>query len=273
MLRSRVLTALVMAAVLLTAIFTLDPLPLTVGLALLVLVIGGWEGAGLAGLGGALARTVWIAFLLAFGAGLLLLIHQPGAAVFLFAIATGIWLGHCIALAWPDRGRPTGDELQWRKLFDLSLILGAAFISLAWLHAGSPWLVLALILVIAGADIGAYFTGHAIGGTKLAPRISPGKTRSGAVGGMVVGALAGAATSQLPDVPYGPLTGLGAGALLALLSIGGDLTLSLMKRHRGVKDTSNLLPGHGGILDRIDSLGAAAPAFALLVWFTRAVAA
>lgn len=268
MLKSRVLTALVLAVLLLSAIFGLAPPPLTGLLALLVLVIGGWEAAALAGLQDTVGRILWILVLLAAGAGLVLLIHRPQVPGYLFAAATAFWLFLCTWLARPERGRPRGSEWQPGKLLELGLVLGFAFIAFAWLHATSPWVLFALILVIAAADIGAYFTGHAIGGAKLAPRISPGKTRSGALGGIAAAAAAGAGTSFLVDVPYSPLIGLVAGAALGLLSIGGDLTISRLKRHRGIKDTSNLLPGHGGILDRIDSLGAAAPAFALLIWFT-----
>ena len=111
----------------------------------------------------------------------------------------------------------------------------------------------------------------------MASKISPGKTWSGALGGIVLAALICMLVIwQLPDSPVGG-TPIGAwmlaifavaGALLAILSIGGDLTISLMKRHRGMKDTSTLLPGHGGLLDRFDSLAAATPAFALIIWWS-----
>lgn len=272
MLRSRFLTALVLAVLLLSAIFGLSTVPLTLILALLVLVIGGWEGAGLAGLASAPARVLWILGLLAAGAGLVLLSHDRTATGIVFAAGTVFWAGLCTWLARPDRGRPKAMEVQPLKLALIAAILLFAFLAFAWLHVISPWLLLALLLIIAAADIGAYFTGHAIGGTKLAPRISPGKTRSGAIGGVLFAGVVGAATTALPEPVYGIAVGIAAGMLLALLSIGGDLTLSLMKRHRGLKDTSKLLPGHGGILDRIDSLGAAAPAFAWLVWLSTGAA-
>ena len=272
MLRSRVLTSLVLAGLLLGAIFGLSTVPLTLLLALLVLVLGGWEGAGLAGLEAAPARAGWIVLLLAAGTGLVLLTHDRAATGALFAAGTVFWLALGSWLAAPDRGRPRDRELQPLKLAVVAAILLFAFAAFAWLHVINPWLLLALLLIIAAADIGAYFTGHAIGGARLAPRISPGKTRSGALGGIVAAGLAGLGGSALPDAPYGPFVGFVAGTVLALLSIGGDLTISLMKRHRGLKDTSRLLPGHGGILDRIDSLGAAAPAYALLVWISSGAA-
>jgi phosphatidate cytidylyltransferase len=130
----------------------------------------------------------------------------------------------------------------------------------------SPWLVVMLLILIAAADTFAYFTGRHFGGPKLAPRISPGKTLSGAAGGligaMVLTALSAAA---LPDSPFTPLTGALLGLGLGMISIAGDLFISLLKRQRALKDTSALLPGHGGILDRFDSLVAALPFFALAV--------
>jgi phosphatidate cytidylyltransferase len=272
MLRSRILTALVLAALLSIAIFGLSTVPLTVVLAVLVLMIGGWEAAGLAGLNSTPGRVAWILALLAAGAGLVLLSHDRTATGAVFASGTLFWVGLCTWLTHPDRGRPHATEFQALKLIVLGVILLFAFLAFAWLHVVSPWLLLALLLIIAAADVGAYFTGHAIGGTKLAPRISPGKTRSGAYGGIAFAGLIGGATAAMPDASYSVSVGVLAGVALAVLSIGGDLTLSLMKRHRGVKDTSRILPGHGGILDRIDSLGAAAPAFALLVWLSRGAA-
>lgn len=273
MLSARVPTALVLAALLLSAIFLLSSVTVAALLALLVLVIGGWEAAGLAGLRPPAARIVWLLALLAGGAGLVVLSHDRTAIGAVFLLGTLFWLGLCVWLSRPDFGRPETERLQPVKLLLLAIILLSAFIAFAWLHVGSPWQLFALFLIIAAADTGAYFTGHAIGGAKLAPRISPGKTRSGAIGGVLAAGLAGAGGSLLPELPYSVAVGFLAGAALGLLSIGGDLTISLMKRHRGLKDTSRLLPGHGGILDRIDSLGAAAPAFALLIWLTGTPAA
>jgi phosphatidate cytidylyltransferase len=140
------------------------------------------------------------------------------------------------------------------------------------IHASQPnghrWLLLALFLVWS-ADTGAYFAGRALGGKlfggrKLAPRISPNKTIEGLLGGLLlalvvamIGApLAGATVDQLPAV-----------ALVSLVSVGfsvfGDLFESMLKRHVNVKDSGNLIPGHGGVLDRVDSVLAALPVFAL----------
>ncbi|MDN5872977.1 MAG: phosphatidate cytidylyltransferase, partial [Sinobacteraceae bacterium] len=130
---------------------------------------------------------------------------------------------------------------------------------------GAEKLIFALALVWA-ADTGAYFAGRAVGGAKLAPRVSPGKTRSGALGGLVaalVWSLCGAVFAF--RLGWEPLL-LGfcvLGVVSAAMSIAGDLGMSMFKRMSGVKDSGSILPGHGGILDRVDSLLAAAPLFML----------
>ncbi|MEN1729685.1 MAG: phosphatidate cytidylyltransferase [Pseudomonadota bacterium] len=142
----------------------------------------------------------------------------------------------------------------------------AAWLAIAWLQQQSPWLPVLLIIIIAAADVGAYFTGRSVGGPKLAPRISPGKTWSGVAGGIVAAfIITTIAVLVLPDSPFSPWLAGTIALGLAAISVGGDLFFSLLKRQRGIKDSSHLLPGHGGILDRIDSLGAALPFFALAV--------
>ncbi len=123
--------------------------------------------------------------------------------------------------------------------------------------------IIALILVTKSSDIGAYFTGTAIGSRKLIPWLSPGKTWEGLVGGIVFAAAVGAGLAGLTgaglggavlELPISPMIAAGLGALLAVVGQAGDLTISLFKRDAGFKDSSNLLPGMGGVLDVIDSL-------------------
>ncbi len=147
-------------------------------------------------------------------------------------------------------------------------LVGLAGVALVWLRAdaavGRADLFLVMLPVWA-SDVGAYVAGRLIGGPKLAPRISPGKTRSGAVGGLVAGALAGVGVALVAGAAGGALgqAALVAG-LLAAVSQAGDLLESAVKRHYGVKDSGWLIPGHGGLLDRLDGVLAAAPAAALL---------
>ena len=267
-LKSRIATAVVLASGVIAALLLLPVLWLNLVLALLLLVAGGWEATRLAGLRAPLARAVWITALCAAGAGTVWLAHEPANVPRMLATAVGAWIVLAAWLLRPELGRAGADRFQPLKLLIVGAVLLAAFFSISWLHVYNPWSVIYLIGLIAAADIGAYFSGHRFGGRKLAPRISPGKTWSGAVGGLLAAMAAAALASPLlPGVPFGPAVAACGAAVLVVLSVCGDLVISLLKRHRGLKDTSNLLPGHGGMLDRVDSLAAAAPAFALLIWW------
>lgn len=132
------------------------------------------------------------------------------------------------------------------------------------LHAHSPYLVLLLVLLVAAADSGAYFSGKTFGKNKLVPQISPGKTREGLLGGFIAAlivAFIGASLLGLSGANFRHFMYLSA--IVALMSVAGDLFISLMKREAGAKDSGNILPGHGGILDRVDGLIASLPLFAL----------
>lgn len=268
MLKSRVITAVVLAALVVAALLLLPTSWLSGVLALMFLVAGGWESARLAGLENAFAQAAWILLLCAAGAVLIWFMHVGSAVPLILGGATAGWLALCAWLRFPGFGRPRGNEFQPFKLVVVGLILLAAFVAISWLHFHSPWRVIFLILVIAAADIGAFFTGHRFGGPKLAPVISPGKTWSGVAGGLVAAIVVAAVASRLvPDIPVSPVVAAFFAVLLVVFSICGDLLISLFKRHRGLKDTSALLPGHGGMLDRVDSLSAAAPLFALMLWW------
>ena len=267
MLKSRVITSVVLATLVVSALLLLPPTWLSVPLALMFLVAGGWESARLAGLAGAAARVAWILVLCLAGAGLIRAAHAPAIVPVIFGAAVVGWLLLALWLLFPGLGRGGTNRFQPTKLLVVGAILLAAFISIAWMHATSPWLVIHLILIVAAADIGAYFAGHRFGGARLAPVISPGKTWAGVIGGLIAAMLIAAVASLvLPDVALSPRTASVAALPVVVYSIWGDLLISLFKRHRGLKDTSALLPGHGGMLDRVDGLAAAAPLFALLLW-------
>lgn len=131
---------------------------------------------------------------------------------------------------------------------------------------GAYWLVL-LVAMIAGSDTGAYYSGRAFGRRKLFPLISPKKTVAGGVGGIVSGVLAAEAINLFFPEPANPWLLLLTSSLLVLVGIAGDLTESLIKRSVGVKDSGSVLLGHGGLLDRIDSLLLAGPVFYYLLYF------
>jgi phosphatidate cytidylyltransferase len=139
-------------------------------------------------------------------------------------------------------------------------------VALVWLRqpAGGAANVIVLLLIVWSSDIGAYMAGRAIGGPRLAPAISPGKTWSGAIGGLFAAAATGLAASAI--MGSGPLSWrpVGFAVLIGVISQIGDLFESQLKRHFGVKDSGTMIPGHGGLLDRLDAVLTAAPAAALL---------
>jgi phosphatidate cytidylyltransferase len=188
-----------------------------------------------------------------------LALYLSGAAIdrAVFGMAAVFWL--LIAPLWLARGMRT-DREDGLLIAGLMVILPAALA----MTALEPHRLLAVLVLVWVADSAAYFVGRAWGRRKLAPAISPGKTWEGAAGG-VAGALVYAIICKrfFDDVDWVPY--LAAAALLAVLSIVGDLFESAAKRRAGVKDSGALLPGHGGILDRIDSATAVLPLAALLL--------
>jgi phosphatidate cytidylyltransferase len=149
------------------------------------------------------------------------------------------------------------------------LYLAVCFIAFIFLRIALPqgeWLVFALLFTVWACDIGAYFTGKKFGGPKMAPAVSPNKTWSGMAGGAVASGLA----LLLSDIAFGVIGHMTAaffvGVFLAFVGQAGDLLISRQKRRVGVKDTGNVIPGHGGVLDRIDSLLLASPVFLVFLW-------
>ena len=131
-------------------------------------------------------------------------------------------------------------------------------------YSGALWLLYIMILVW-GADSGAYMFGKLFGKHKLAPKVSPGKTWQGFIGGLFTAGIISWGYSAWANLDVSPSTLLLCSVIAALASVLGDLTESMFKREAGIKDSGHLIPGHGGILDRIDSLTAAVPVFACLL--------
>lgn len=253
MLKARIVTALFLVAGFLAVLFLLPP-RLAGWVFALVAALAAWEWAGLMEARAA-GRIVY--GLLTFGLCLLFWTRPDDGFLLLWGLGALFWLG--IAPLWLKR--------QWSTAcatLGLVLIL-PAWAALVALHARSPLLLLAVMALVWVADIAAYFSGRAFGRHKLAPAISPGKTWEG-VAGAVLGVLVYgfAAAPFLPAVQgLDRLVLAGCLLLLTALSIVGDLFESLAKRQAGVKDSSQLLPGHGGILDRIDSQLSTLPLVAL----------
>lgn len=258
-LAQRVATAVVLVAVLLPAFLLL---PLAAGFALIGLFVAGgaWEwSAFVAGEDrrGRLAYTLLLLAALAAAAlavpGVLPASAVAAASLAWWAVAFALVLRYPVALG---RGVAGCAGL---------LVLVPAWVALAaLLGAGADGraLVLVALAIVWGADVGAYFAGRAFGRVKLAPRVSPGKTWEGAIGGLACAALVAAGGAAWLGHP--PLAALPIGLAVGAISIVGDLTVSMFKRTAGLKDSGHLLPGHGGILDRVDSVTAAAPLFVLM---------
>ena len=264
-LRLRILSALVLAPLPIIAIWFGGPLlPL---LTIAAAVVMAWEWGRLCAGGASGAGS---------GSGGRVLIGVVAAAVAAAALSgiwpRGIWVGATLAL--------TGAVLVWQ------IALRRRASAPLWLAAGSLWVALPCIIllwlvesgrasrgtlfwvfaVVWATDIGAYVVGRTLGGPQLAPRWSPRKTWAGLGGGVICAALAGwAAAGVLGATPVLPVVLVSAG--LAIIEQFGDLAESVAKRRFGVKDASSLIPGHGGLLDRLDGLLAVIPAVALLTLF------
>ena len=270
MLKQRVITGVALALAAILAI-TLLPSRALIGVLALVTLAALWEWSDLAGLRGALVRGLYCALFALAMAGVLvgtqLLEARPRLwlVIELLGVAVLWWL---IALSWvsrfPDSAR------RWNPVWVRALMGWFALLP-AWfafaflrLQPHGEWLILFLLVLVAAADIGAYFSGRRFGRHKLAPAVSPGKSWEGFWGGLASSLVVAVAAWALLWPQSMSLPALvSIAALTVLASVLGDLLESMVKRERGVKDSSNLLPGHGGVMDRLDSLSAAAPVFAL----------
>jgi len=267
MLKTRVITALLLVAGLAFILFGLPPLAAVLTFAAIA-ALAAWEWGGLMRQDQP-ARVMYAFVLLLFCWQLT--VAAPQLVPLLLAVSVAFWI---LVVPFWFRFKWT---LAGNDFF--GYLLGALVILPTWaamvaLHAVSVWLLLAAMALVWVADIAAYFAGRTFGKRKLAPAISPGKTWEG-VAGAVVGVLiyGGFVLSFSPlagRLPW-PLPVLVLLLiLLTAVSVMGDLFESLLKRQAGIKDSSNLLPGHGGVLDRIDALTSALPLAALILYFVRA---
>jgi phosphatidate cytidylyltransferase len=263
MLRARLITAAVLLALLLAALFLLSSRAWA-GVALVILFAGGWEWGRLAGLRPAACRAYAVVTGAA-GCILWFLLWQKGAEgalaarVSLGLLATSVLFWCLIAPLWLARGWKTRAPLPLAIVGWIVLL--PTWLALAVLRAKSPWLVLGVMALPWLSDSAAYFVGRRFGRHKLAPSISPGKTWEGVAGAFVAVLLYGGVAAAC---------GLGvwlvpAALMLGMFGIVGDLFESWMKRLAGLKDSSHLLPGHGGVLDRIDALTSTLPLASLLL--------
>lgn len=273
MLKQRIATALVFAVAVVALVWLAHPWLLAAAFGVLVL-LGAWEWCGLLGLGTLHEKALYVAehgVMLGFIAWYVIPLPLVDTELLrpILQVALGWWVLAALAVA----AYPLGAR-WWANRVGLHymglLVLLPAWLSIVYIRTleHGEWLVVYAIAVIACADIGAYFAGRAFGERKLMPRVSPGKTVAGFVGGM--------AASLAFALLAGWAGGLAGGALLrwvllglaaAFASVVGDLLESMVKRQSGHKDSGTLLPGHGGLLDRLDSLSAGLPVLAFgMLW-------
>lgn len=270
MLKLRLLTALVLAPVAIAAILMLPTIALAWVFGAMV-VAGAWEWARLSGLRSAIGRLLY-----ALGTALLLFAvaqfwHSPVFTQAVLVVTLVWWLSALLwILVYPagPRQRPGLNPIT--ALAGI-LVLVPAWLALVDLHKApqhGPWWVLFMFALIWIADSGAYFAGKRWGRRKLSPRVSPGKTREGVYGALALVLVYAMVAGWALDVPSSQFLPFVLLCLfLVLVSVVGDLFESLVKRQSGLKDSGTLLPGHGGVMDRIDSLTATAPVFLLgLLW-------
>jgi phosphatidate cytidylyltransferase len=257
-LMQRVITAVVLLAVMLIVFFIL-PRPAALGVLGAFIIVAAWEWSGFLTLDTFFRRAAYVVLIVVFMIMSIRIFPKWMSLLPLLWVGLVWWIcAFVLVLRYPIKIRR-----------DLGAVCGVLVIIPAWaaivalLEAGEdgPKYVLLVLSIVWAADIGAYFFGRRLGRTKLAPSLSPGKTWEGVIGGLfaaTAAALAGAWWLNLPAVTLVPVA-----LSVAAISIVGDLTVSMFKRNAGLKDSGNLFPGHGGVLDRVDSVTAAVPLFAL----------
>ena len=250
--KQRVITAVIALLALLLVLFYL-PEPVALVVIVAVILGGAWEWSAFLGT----PENAWrIAYVVIIGALIAAVTYFDVNAALVFQVSLVWWIA---ALIWTFFF-PTPIPVIVRWLSG-ALVLVPLFMALTILYNTAPELLLFALLIVWVADTGAYFAGRTLGRVKLAPDISPGKTWEGVIGGLLAVVLltllrtTWAETDLAVFIPFC--------LAVACLSIVGDLTVSMFKRTAGLKDSGGLFPGHGGVLDRIDSVAAAAPLFAL----------
>jgi phosphatidate cytidylyltransferase len=250
--KQRIITAVIALLLLMLVLFVV---PEWVALLVIVAVMlaGAWEWSAFLNLSG---NTVRIAYVVGIAALLAAASFLSFDKELVFEVALLWWV---IALIW-SFFFPTPVPAFARWLSGV-LVLVPLYVALVALYTAGPMVLLFALLIVWVADSGAFFAGKGLGRVKLAPAISPGKTWEGVIGGLVAVVLLILLRSLWVDTNLAVF--IPFCLAVACLSVVGDLTVSMFKRTAGVKDSGSLFPGHGGVLDRIDSVAAAAPLFAL----------
>ena len=265
MLKQRILTALVLVPLVVWGIFALPTVAIAAFFGLVV-VLGSWEWTRLMGLSAAGVRLGYALLVFVCLSAGWVWRTQTAIADVVYGVALLWWLVAFVFVVRYPAGTAAWTAKPRQTVVGL-LILVPTWWALVAMHGSAtlgPAYVLYLLVLIWGADTGAYFGGRRWGRRKLAPAVSPGKTWEGVASAMVTVCMVALAGVYALDIEASMrLAFVGLSLVTVAFSILGDLAESMYKRHAGVKDSGTLLPGHGGVLDRIDSVTAAAPVFML----------
>ncbi len=265
MLKKRIITAVILGSLIILVIFKLPNSTIAIVFAGITL-IGAWEWSTLIGLKNHVSKLAYITLIGAFVLAVWLFM-QPHENVFL--LVTGLWwLSVVIMLTLYKSNWLRSVWLQKLLEFSGFVVLVPAWLALTKLHDQGPETLMFLLALVWVADIAAYFVGKRFGKNKLAPLLSPGKSREGVLGALLASLVMAVIGLRIFTFDkQASMYFIGLCVLTALISVAGDLYESLLKRKAGAKDSGTILPGHGGVLDRIDSLTAAAPVYLLgLYW-------
>jgi phosphatidate cytidylyltransferase len=278
LLKYRIATALILIPIVIAALFMLPPLGFAI-VALVICMLAAWEWGQLSGFK-TRSQRIWLAVLCGFVL-IAMMLSMPAyrQPIYLPQVSGSLWASliwwiaaFVLVIFYPKSASFWRGSRILRLAFGLLTIVPFFWGMVALRqygyaenhHTGAWWLLYVMLLVW-GADSGAYLFGKLFGKHKLAPKVSPGKTWEGVIGGLVTSALISWLFGRYAPLNVVPVTLLVCSVIAALASVLGDLTESMFKREAGIKDSGNLIPGHGGILDRIDSLTAAVPVFACLM--------
>ena len=270
MLKLRIVTAVLMAIVFLAMLLSMSPMVFSIAI-LFVVALGAWEWADVIGISGTGPRLGYLFVLLCtiFSVGVWLGFPDgiaSGRAQSILLIAVTLW---AVIFLW-IQGYPSS-AILWSPR-PVQAVIGILLITFTWVAIVSilykdhgQWLLLVGILIVVLADVGGFIVGKIAGRHKMAPMVSPGKTWEGFAGGLAFQLVLIGCLMQFWPEPLSILTLLVLVFPVALFSVIGDLFESMIKRCSGVKDSGAILPGHGGMLDRIDGIMAALPMYALLL--------
>lgn len=274
MLKYRLLTAIILIPIVIAALFLLSPVNFGY-VVIAVCTLGAWEWAQFAGWHSQAKRiglaVVFAAILLAIQFSLPNIVELANEPIIYYGLWAGLvwWVVAILLVITYPASASWGKSVIVRLLFGVLTIVpfycGMMVLRTIGYHSDTffgAWWLLYVMLLVWGADSGAYAFGRTMGRNKLAPKVSPGKTWEGLIGGLITAGVISWLFSAFAPIPVMPDYLLVTSIIVVIVSVFGDLTESMFKRQSGIKDSSHLIPGHGGILDRIDSLTAAIPVFA-----------